>query len=169
MRPITSSQNRCGARRPALAAAALLAVAALATAACSSDSSDDEPADTTSSTTTSATASVGPTADIAARLDAKAFAQRLGQPGVVPLDVRTPAEYADGHIAGAKNIDVQAGDFAQRVAALDKAASYAVYCRSGNRSQTAVAAMRAAGFTRVFDLVGGITAWTAEGNPVTKS
>jgi rhodanese-related sulfurtransferase len=59
----------------------------------------------------------------------------------------TPEEFADGHIAGAVNIPVQSSDFSARVAQLDPNATYAVYCRSGNRSQPAVAAMADAGIT----------------------
>lgn len=71
------------------------------------------------------------------------------------IDVRTPGEYDEGHLEGAVNIDFSASDFTEQIAALDPAATYQVYCRSGNRSAQAVAAMQAAGFTNVSDL-GGI-------------
>jgi phage shock protein E len=67
------------------------------------------------------------------------------------IDVRTPAEYAAGHIAGAQNIDYEAADFGTRIEALDKAAPYVVYCRSGRRSALALSQMTAAGFTDVAD------------------
>jgi rhodanese-related sulfurtransferase len=67
------------------------------------------------------------------------------------IDVRTPAEYAAGHIAGAQNIDVEAADFGSKIAALDKKAPYLVYCRSGNRSGMAATQMAAAGFTNIID------------------
>ncbi len=67
------------------------------------------------------------------------------------IDVRTPAEYAAGHIAGAQNIDVEAADFGTRIAALDKTAPYLVYCHSGRRSGIAAAQMAAAGFTDIVD------------------
>ena len=69
----------------------------------------------------------------------------------VVIDVRTPDEYAAGHIAGAQNIDVEASDFASRIASLDKKASYLVYCRSGRRSAIAADQMAAAGFTDIVD------------------
>jgi phage shock protein E len=69
----------------------------------------------------------------------------------VVIDVRTPAEFAAGHIAGAQNIDVEAADFASRIASLDKKASYLVYCRSGRRSAIAADQMAAAGFTDIVD------------------
>lgn len=101
-----------------------------------------------------------------ARLDAAEFEAAMKSDGVVLLDVRTPAEFAAGHIEGAKNTDVEAADFGTQIAALDKAATYAVYCRSGNRSQVAMDQMKAAGFTSYFDLKGGIGAWTSAGKPV---
>ncbi|MBU4214074.1 MAG: rhodanese-like domain-containing protein [Actinobacteria bacterium] len=94
------------------------------------------------------------------------FATLVASDGVVLLDVRTPEEFTAGHLAGAQNIDVESGDFATRIADLDTAATYAVYCRSGNRSATAMAAMQDAGFTNVSDLSGGITAWSQAGQPV---
>ena len=69
----------------------------------------------------------------------------------VVIDVRTPTEFAAGHIAGAQNIDVEAADFASRIASLDKKASYLVYCRSGRRSAIAADQMAAAGFTDIVD------------------
>lgn len=67
------------------------------------------------------------------------------------VDVRTPAEFATGHLEGATNIDIEANDFATKIATLDKNASYLVYCRSGNRSAQAKSKMSAAGFTHVTD------------------
>lgn len=77
--------------------------------------------------------------------------------GTVVVDVRTPAEYDSGHLEGAVNIDLEASTFATKIAALDKNATYFVYCRSGNRSSQAVAAMKKIGFTHVTD-GGGISA-----------
>ncbi|MEY3657073.1 MAG: hypothetical protein RL114_1431 [Actinomycetota bacterium] len=68
------------------------------------------------------------------------------------IDVRTASEFAEGHVQGARNLDIQNGDFEAALADLDKEASYNVYCRSGNRSAVAVAMMRNAGFTNVVDL-----------------
>lgn len=99
------------------------------------------------------------------RLDAAGFAEFIAGSGVVVLDVRTPEEFASGHLEGALNIDVNAGDFAEQIADLDHEASYAIYCRSGNRSQTAMALMDEAGFGDLRDLDGGILAWTQAGYP----
>ncbi|HEY3333693.1 MAG TPA: rhodanese-like domain-containing protein [Candidatus Limnocylindrales bacterium] len=83
----------------------------------------------------------------------------------VVIDVRTPAEFAAGHIAGARNIDVESGDFATQVAALDKGAAYLLYCRSGRRSALAADQMAAAGFKDIVD-GGGMDALVAAGAPV---
>ena len=70
---------------------------------------------------------------------------------LVLLDVRTPDEFATGHLQGATNIDVEDPSFADQIAALDKDAHYVVYCRSGRRSAIAVQTMKDAGFTDVTD------------------
>ena len=69
----------------------------------------------------------------------------------VVVDVRTPGEFAEGHLDGAVNIDVQATDFAARAAELPVDAPVVVYCRSGNRSAAAVAVLRDLGFTDLTD------------------
>ena len=96
---------------------------------------------------------------LGAELPPADFAAALKRPGTVLLDVRTPGEFAQGHLPGARNIDVSAPDFAARISALDPSVPYAVYCHSGNRSAVAVQAMTASGFHDVFHLAGGITAW----------
>lgn len=148
--------------------AAIVTLAALGTAGCSSD---DSSSGSTATSHSAAVAAPGASnaADKAAltHLDPKGFAERTKQQGVVVLDVRTPSEFAAGHLSGAKNVDVQAANFAQQLQSLDKSASYAVYCRSGVRSANAGAQMLAAGFTKVADLAGGYNAWTSAGNPTT--
>jgi len=69
--------------------------------------------------------------------------------GAAVIDVRTPEEYAEARVEGATNIDVQATDFDDRVAELDRDTTYVVYCRSGNRSADAAERMREAGLTVV--------------------
>jgi rhodanese-related sulfurtransferase len=143
--------------RPASAALALVAVlAGGGIAACSSDPAPQA--------TTGATAAAAPANG--AMVDADTFAAAMVAPGTTVVDVRTPAEFAQGHLPGAVNVDVSAPDFATRIAALDPAGSYAVYCHSGNRSAAAVAAMTGAGFTHVYHLAGGIGAWADSGRSV---
>lgn len=99
--------------------------------------------------------------------DATEFRSAIAEPGVVVVDVRTPEEFAAGHLPDAVNIDVEAASFDSAIADLDPSVTYAVYCRSGNRSQVAVDKMRAAGIDDVFHLEGGIVAWQAAGGEVT--
>lgn len=94
------------------------------------------------------------------------FAAAAKLPGTVLLDVRTPTEFAAGHIPGAGNVDVTSATFAQEIAALDHAKNYAIYCHSGNRSKAAKTAMQQSGFSHVFDLAGGIQAWQSSGGQV---
>jgi len=67
--------------------------------------------------------------------------------GTVIIDVRTPGEFAGGHLDGALNIDVQSPDFAAQVSQLDPTKDYFIYCRSGNRSGQAISQMSNMGFT----------------------
>lgn len=87
-------------------------------------------------------------------------------PGLVVLDVRTAEEFGSGHLAGATNIDIYADDFRARLDTLDRTVPYLVYCRSGNRSAQAVDIMRDLGFSQVYEVRGGIVAWTASGLPI---
>lgn len=144
-------------RRTAVLASAVLATA-LAISGCSSQSSDGV------SVTAGPTASVAPAAG--ATLDAGEFAAALKAPQTVILDVRTPAEFAEGHLPGATNLDVQSPEFAAQVAQLDPSAPYAVYCRSGNRSQVALQMMAQGGVTNAYHLGGGIGAWQQAGGEI---
>ena len=85
---------------------------------------------------------------------------------LVILDIRTPEEFAAGHIAGAINIDYYASDFEARLGELDLEVPYVMYCNSGNRSGNALPLMDSIGFTEVYELDGGIQAWFNSGNPV---
>jgi rhodanese-related sulfurtransferase len=113
-------------RLPALLLA-LLALVALPLAACGSD--DD-----------------GATADGEASAEVPAPGREAAavalEEGRTIIDVRTPEEFDEGHIAGAERIGLADPDFADRIAELDPDGAYVVYCRSGNRSATAVAEMR---------------------------
>lgn len=82
------------------------------------------------------------------------------------VDVRTPAEYADGHLANAVNLDWLGGQLEEHMADIDKSAPVLLYCASGKRSAAAREAMLEAGFSDVHDLAGGIRAWVANGGEV---
>lgn len=86
----------------------------------------------------------------------------------VLLDVRTPKEYKDGHIAGAVLIDYTAASFKEELGRLDPGKTYLVYCRTGNRSGKAISLMRELGFRKVLHLSGGITKWKEEGLPTVR-
>lgn len=95
-----------------------------------------------------------------------AQAAELVADGVAVIDVRTPEEYAEGHIEGARLIDFSSDGFDDEIATLDPDQDYLVYCRSGNRSAQAVAAMREVGVGRTWDLGGGVVEFTAGGWPL---
>lgn len=92
-------------------------------------------------------------------IDVPSFKGLMSSPDAVVLDVRTPAEIAQGKIEGAIELDFYSRDFAQKVAALDKSKTYLVYCRSGNRSGQACSSMQQQGFTKLYNLQGGMIAW----------
>lgn len=89
-------------------------------------------------------------------------------PKVVVLDVRTPEEFVKGHIAGAKNVDFKAPDFAEKIAALDKGKTYLVHCAVGGRSSKTLDTMRDKNFTALYHLNEGFKAWEKAGKPVEK-
>lgn len=91
--------------------------------------------------------------------------KELVDQGAVVIDVRTPAEFAQGHVPDALLIDVSASSFASQISQLDPNQAYVVYCRSGNRSAAAISQMLAAGFTELYDM-GPLTAWAQAGHPV---
>jgi rhodanese-related sulfurtransferase/peroxiredoxin len=91
----------------------------------------------------------------------------VGDPGWVTLDVRTPQEFAAGHVPGATDLDLYAEDFRARLGGLDKDKSYVVYCHSGNRSGQATTLMHELGFKHVYDVQGGLQAWQQAGLPLT--
>ena len=102
----------------------------------------------------------------ASDLSVTEFSAKIAEVGVITLDVRTPGEFAEGYIKGARLINFQSGNFENEIAALDKNATYAVYCRSGNRSGQAVKVMQDAGFTNVFNMNGGVIDWANAGLPL---
>ncbi|TNE27537.1 MAG: rhodanese-like domain-containing protein [Bacteroidetes bacterium] len=96
---------------------------------------------------------------------AEEFEKRMEETPGYLLDVRTPAEFAEGHIEGANLINFYDSDFKDRISELDKSETVYVYCRSGGRSGNASRVMEELGFQYVVDLSGGITSWKAKGHP----
>ncbi len=105
------------------------------------------------------------------KLDAKSFAEQVANTsdGRLILDVRTPSEFADGHIKGAQNIDWNGTDFEAQTASLNKNNPVYVYCLSGGRSGEAAAFLREKGFANVLELDGGMRAWSIANLPIEKT
>jgi len=101
-------------------------------------------------------------------VDAQQAEKLIADKKVVVLDVRTPGEFKEARIAGAKNINFQATDFEQRIDELDKSKSYLVHCASGGRSTHSLALFKKHAFQSVYHLDGGIKAWQKAGLPVEK-
>jgi len=95
------------------------------------------------------------------------FEKTIQNKDVQLVDVRTPEEYAEGHIKGAVNIDFKKRTFPDYVNVLDKEKPVAVYCRSANRSGKAALIMQSLGFKKIYDLDGGIKAWKAANKELT--
>lgn len=86
----------------------------------------------------------------------------------VVLDVRTWKEFADGHIENTVNIDFYSATFRDDINKLDKNKTYLIYCLSGGRSGNALKIMKELGFQEVYNVLGGIIGWRAEGLPLVK-
>lgn len=96
------------------------------------------------------------------------FQRRMNETPGYLLDVRTPGEFAQGHLEGANLINIQDSDFQNKVNELDKDQTVYVYCRSGGRSGSAARMMENMGFKHVVDMSGGIMSWSASGLPTVK-
>ena len=84
------------------------------------------------------------------------------------LDVRTPGEYKEEHLAGAQQLDFLNSEvFDAGIKQLDKSHTYYVYCRSGKRTHHACIKLKKQGL-KVFDMEGGILNWKKLGMPTTK-
>jgi len=94
--------------------------------------------------------------------------KQSGKADFVILDVRTPAEFREGHIEGAVILDLSAADFEKRLSALDRGKTYLVYCRSGNRSSRAVQAMERLGFRSIYHMNQGILGWLQKKLPLSR-
>jgi rhodanese-related sulfurtransferase len=106
-------------------------------------------------------------------IDVKAAKQMiLDDKNVVVLDVRTPKEFAKGHIAGAVNINIHDPAFPQHVSTLDRDKTYIVHCavnpRSG-RGDKSIHIMTELGFPDLLSMDGGLNAWKRAGLPIHNS
>jgi phage shock protein E len=98
-------------------------------------------------------------------------AQALAEPkhlSLIILDVRTPEEFAAGHLRGAKNLDATAAAFPEQIKQLDPKRRYVVHCARGGRSSQAVKVLEKAGFQKLLHMSDGYIAWSAAQGPVVK-
>ncbi len=86
-----------------------------------------------------------------------------GEDSLQLVDVRTQEEFEVSHLKNAQNICVTSDDFKEKVATLDKQKPVYVYCKKGGRSAQAATILKEMGFTKVYDLQGGIASWKEEG------
>ena len=97
-----------------------------------------------------------------------AFEAKITTPNVQLVDVRTPQEFANGHLEKAQNINFNDPEFKQKMALLDQSKPIAVYCGVGGRSGKAAKTLTELGFIEIIDLAGGITAWSAANKKIVK-
>ena len=102
------------------------------------------------------------------KISAADFEAKTKNQKVQLIDVRTPAEFAAGHLKSAKNINYASDNFANEMGKLDKSKAVYIYCAAGGRSGKAVPVLTQIGFNAIFDLEGGINAWIATGKETIK-
>lgn len=95
-------------------------------------------------------------------------AKLIQEKRVTVIDVRTPEEFKEGHISGAKNINVASDDFEARLSSLEKNQPVLVHCKAGGRSSKSLATFKKLGFTNIYHLSGGILDWEDAGQPLEK-
>ena len=97
-------------------------------------------------------------------IDPKAFSEKItATPNAQIIDVRTPPEFAAGHIDNAINIDFLADTFLENIEKLDKTKPVFVYCKTNNRSVYAAEKFKKLGFKDIYNMQGGLLKWDAEG------
>jgi phage shock protein E len=114
--------------------------------------------------TASATAAARPASGSFKNVNPQEFEKLRRDKNPVVLDVRTPKEYAAGHIPGAVNIDFNAADFDKKIAALDTNKTYLVHCAGGVRSAKACEKLGKLQIPTLYNLEGGLKAWEKAGN-----
>lgn len=103
-------------------------------------------------------------------IDARAVIDsNTGNTAFVVLDVRTPKEFKQGHIAGAAILDYHSPGFTKGLQMLDKSKTYFIYCRTGNRSGRALKMIEKMGFSKIYHLKNGVVDWQARRLPLVKS
>lgn len=95
-----------------------------------------------------------------------AFEKGIIQDGAQLIDVRTIEEWEDGHLKNANHFQINNARWEDQIATLDKNKPVYIYCAKGGRSARSAKQLKNVGFTQIYDLEGGITAWKEEGKPV---
>jgi len=94
------------------------------------------------------------------KISVSKFNKSIVKKDIQLVDVRTPQEYAQGHVSNAKNINLFDANFKNNLKQLDKNKAVFLYCRSGKRSAKASKILKELGFKKVYDLKGGYLAWS---------
>lgn len=134
--------------------------------ACGGSSETPAPATTETPQAASAPVAAQPQAEVGnGEMNVQALHQRMGKETAVVVDVRTPAEFAQGHVPGAINVPLQ--DLKARIGELEswKGQEVAVICAVGGRSATATTYLKSEGFEQALNVVGGTRAWVQAGYP----
>jgi len=121
-----------------------------------------------SATNTNATTKTSAAAKSPRRVDVNEFETLWQKKTNIVIDVRSPKEFAAGHIPGALNVDLNSPDFSEKVSKLNKERVYLVHCAGGVRSARACSKMNDLGFLHLFDLAPGFKEWEKAGKPVQK-
>lgn len=106
--------------------------------------------------------------DVTAQETISIIQENKNNPDFIIVDVRTPEEYAEGHIENAVNIDFNSDAFNDEISKLDRNKTYLIYCRSGNRSSRALDVMIGLDFVEIYHFYEGIIGWNNAGYPVVK-
>jgi phage shock protein E len=91
------------------------------------------------------------------------FASHIKNENIQLIDVRTKTEFDQGHIKNAKHFHIYSKSFQDSVLTLDKNKPVYLYCKAGSRSEEASLELQKLGFTKIYDLKGGISSWKANG------
>jgi rhodanese-related sulfurtransferase len=127
---------------------------------CSGNSdADSTTANNTDTTSINTEEVINEPAQISEDVDAAKFKSLIESGNGLLIDVRTPEEYSEGHIAGSVNIDFKGSDFDAALDTLDKSVPIYVYCQAGGRSGQTKDKMLEKGFAEVYNLVGGFGEW----------
>lgn len=131
------------------------------------------PAETPAPAKTAAPASAAtaaPVKHVEAPEAARLLAEAAQSPAkaIAVIDVRTPEEFAEGHLKGAQNVDIASPDFAKNLAKLDPSKTYLVHCAAGGRSTRSLSVLEKLGFKSIIHLDGGLNSWKKAGLPLEK-